>query len=295
MKVAHEELQTTVSSFVEKDAEIKKLFDMFESTLKAVSEENAEIKEKFENAQKENESLKGMILEYQKDLTEAKEQMIQASKVMDEFQQMKKTQIQAHPRYSNITDSTMGRKSEPAITDARPSFQKQKETPKSQRAYGSQEYKLADQGDIERIDEEEDQESSQSVHHRMVAPSKRVSDRESVLRQSNDLAFLRESNKLLKKQNQSLMLQTKLLDEKTKKEKDEYGRVVAADQYIVENIAKAIKDIKGQTALKVVTSDSEDDAYKLQHKKPKKRAKARPSSKRRSEEKVAVLNTRASR
>lgn len=295
MKVAHEELQSTVSSFVEKDAEIKKLFDMFESTLKAVSEENAEIKEKYESSQKENENLKGMILEYQKDLTEAKEQMIQASKVMDEFQQMKKTQMQPQIRNSNITDSTMGRKSEPVITDARPSFQKPKESPKSHRAYASHEYRLADQGDIERIDEEEDQESSQSAPQRMAIPSKRVSDRESMLRQSSDLAFLRESNKLLKKQNQSLKVQTKLLEEKTKKEKDDYGKVIPFDKYIVENIAKAIKDIKGHAALKVATSDSEDDAYKLEHKRPKKRVKARPASKRRSEEKVALVNPRALR
>lgn len=225
MKAAHDELQVSVAAFMEKDAEIKKLFDMFEKALKTISEENTELKEKLETAEKENGSLKGMILEYQKDLGNAKEQISRAAKVMEQFQ-AQKTQVQ--PRVSSNTESTFGRRSEPAITDARPSSYRPKEAPKSVKTSHQHvvDSKFASEyADIERIDEEEDQESSQSTQHQLAVSSKHSSHRDHMARQSHDLTFLRESNKLLKKQNENLKIQTRLIEEKSKKEKDDFGKV----------------------------------------------------------------------
>jgi hypothetical protein len=226
MKVAHDELQTTVTSFMEKDAEIKKLFDMFENTLKAVSDENTEVKEKLAVAQKENKTMKEAIQSYEKDLEEAREQLIQASKVMEEFQHFKKAQIQL--RASNITESNMTRKSEPVMAQARPSAPKFKVPIKTHRsAYASYDHRLEDQEDIDRIDEEEDQDDSVSVvQHKPKTKSRRANDeRDSQLHHSSDLAYLRESNILLKQQNESLKLQTQLIAEKSKREKDDLGKV----------------------------------------------------------------------
>lgn len=288
MKAAHEELQNTVSNFVEKDAEIKKLFDMFEKTLKAVSEENSELKEKFDGLMKENEGLKGMVIEYQKDLGDAKEQLVQASKYMDEYQQLKKAQIQQ--RTTNYSESSMGRKSEPVHVEERPSYQKAKNSKSHRGAHASHDHGL---GDIERIDEEEDHESSHSIQSKPKPRGKTSSERESVLRNSTDLAYLRESNKLLKRQNETLKIQTKLIEEKTKLEKDEYGKVAVNYKLIVENLAKALKDIRSQATLKLATSDSEEDAYKFEAKKSKKRVKKKEQHRKSSEEKVSKHNSRA--
>lgn len=281
MKTAHEELQSTVSNFVEKDAEIKKLFDMFEKTLKAVSEENNELKEKCDGLLKENEGLKGMVIEYQKDLGDAKEQLVQASRYMDEYQQLKKAQIQQ--RTTHYSESSMGRKSEPIHSEDRPSYQKPKSSKPYRGAHSSNDQGL---GEIERIDEEEDQESSHSTHKQPKTRVKNSSERESSLRDSTDLAYLRESNKLLKKQNETLKIQTKLIEEKTKLEKDEYGKVDSTYKLIVENLAKALKDIKSHAALKLATSDSEEDPYKFEAKKSKKRIKKKENPRKSSEEKV---------
>lgn len=227
MKAAHEELQTTVATFVEKDAEIKKLFDMFETTLKAVSEENAEFKEKFDTLLKENESLKEMVVEYQKDLGDAKEQLFQASKFMEEFQQMKRNQI--NQRVTTMTESTvLGRRSEPTVIDERPSYNKPTATTRSNKPHTtSHDPKIDLHAEIERIDEEEDQESSSQMYKETLKSKKKreAQQKESKSKHSEDLAYLRESNKLLKRQNESLMLQTKLIEEKTKLEKDDYSKV----------------------------------------------------------------------
>lgn len=270
LKSTEEDLKSSLNDFLKKDEEIKKLFDMFEKALKTLTQENGELKEKTISLDNENENFKSLLAEYQQELKDTKEKLAESSKAYD---QLNVQYERAVLRPTANFDSQSLKRSD-VVTSEPKHYPKTIERDYADIVKSKPITEVRESVENNSEDDVSLSRSQQEYIYESLKPGKKGKRKE--VKEVKNLEILRESNKLLKEQNESLRIRAMLMEERSKLEKEDIGKVVFFDQSISESLSKAITDMALKKKEKTRIPDSEESDDEKPRKTKSKSRKQKP-------------------
>lgn len=199
---------------------------MFEKALKSISEENNQLKERLTTSERENEELKASTGRYKDEFIVLREQNLiiseENNRLVDEVKQLTESRKVNYPGERQSSSTAKSSKGKEALIN----YGKYKETAGQWRKRND----IAEARVQETSEESCPTEKESSVSQEILAYERRRDNKVSTKRSSRkEEKYLIEVNRLLQQQNETLKIQTMLMEEDARPVKDLTAGVIVYD------------------------------------------------------------------